>query len=188
VNKTRSKQPTDTDLIAKVLAGDVEAYGEILARYEPLLLRYVTYRLGDPSLARDVVQDTFIKAYQNLHSFRTGSPFSSWIYRIAHNEAINTIKKETRHRRTDIDSLPDLGYEPRLDELVDTTITNAQMHNCLRELDSRYQEVIQLAYLEHMSYENVSDILHVPVSTVGVWLLRAKAKLRTICQKRGVHP
>ena len=185
---SKRREPSDAELVADVRAGNVHAYADILARYETRLLRYVTYLIGDASLAHDVVQDTFLKAYQNLHGFRAGTAFSPWVYRIAHNEAINTITRETRHRRTDIDTLPDIGYEPHFEELVDATITHRRVHDCVRQLEPKYQAVVQLVYLENMKYETVSDILHVPVSTVGVWLSRAKAKLKIICQRKGVRP
>ena len=72
-------------------------------------------------------------------------------------------------------------------ELVDKKILAEDVHGCLGKLAPKYREVMQLVYFEHMKYEEASDVLHVPTSTIGVWLSRAKSQLREICKKRGVR-
>ena len=183
-----SNNPDDTDqsVVASVIAGDVDAYAEIMARYEAKLRRYVTYLIHDQTTAEDVVQDTFIKAYQNLQSFNPKYKFSSWIYRISHNEAMNAIKKIRHLSDDDIDELPDTSYEWHVEELIDNSILKEHVHGCLGKLEPKYREVVQLVYFEHMKYDEVSDIIHVPTSTIGVWLSRAKTQLREICKQRGV--
>ncbi len=178
---------TDNEIIAEVTAGDAEAYGILMRRYEPKLLRYVIYLIHDADTASDVVQDTFIKAYQNLHSFRLAHKFSSWIYRIAHNEAMNAVKK-LRHISPDsIDDLKELGYDPGLDDQFDQALLKVDVQSCIKRLDPKYREVIQLVYLEQMKYEAVAKVLGVPRSTVGVWLSRAKKKLAKTCKQKGVE-
>lgn len=177
---------TDESIIVSVIAGDIDAYAEILTRYEAKLHRYVVYLIHNQTMADDVVQDTFIKAYQNLQGFNAKYKFSSWIYRIAHNEAMNAIKKVRHLTDDDIDELPESGYDQRVEELVDQDILKTHVQGCLSELDPRYREVIQLVYFEHMKYEEISDVLHVPTSTVGVWLSRAKKRLKELCNQRGV--
>lgn len=177
---------TDESIVASIVAGDVDAYAEIMARYEPKLHRYVTYLIHNQTMADDVVQDTFIKAYQNLKGFNPKYKFSSWIYRISHNEAMNAIKKLRHMSDTDIDELPDTGYDQRIEELVDSSILSEHVQGCLGKLEPKYREVIQLVYFEHMKYEEVSDVLRIPTSTVGVWLSRAKTRLRDLCKQRGV--
>lgn len=183
-----SKHLNDTDesIIARVIAGDVDAYAEIMTRYEPKLHRYVTCLIHSHTIANDVVQDTFIKTYQNLQSYNAKYKFSSWIYRIAHNEAMNAIKRTNYITDDDINLLPDVGYDQHVEELVDREILKEHVHGCLDQLEPKYREVIQLVYFENMKYDEVSDILHVPASTVGVWLSRAKSRLKEICDKRGV--
>lgn len=182
------KHPDDTDesIVAKITAGDVDAYAEIMNRYEPKLHRYVTYLIHNQTMADDIVQDTFIKAYRNLRGFNLKYKFSSWIYRIAHNEAMNAIKKERHLSDYSIDELPDIGYDQRIEELIDSDVMKGHVHDCLDKLDLKYREVIQLIYFEHMKYDEASDILQVPTPTIGVWLSRAKNRLKEICKERGV--
>ena len=94
---SKHQTASDADLVAQVIAGDLEVYGELMQRYEAKLLRYVTYVLGGDYASADVVQETFIKAYTNLRSYKPKYSFSAWIYRIAHNTAINVAKKNKRY-------------------------------------------------------------------------------------------
>jgi RNA polymerase sigma-70 factor (ECF subfamily) len=183
---TDSDEKPDEYFVARVTSGDVDAYAVLMQRYEAKLHRYVTYLIHDQTSAYDAVQETFIKAYQNLRSFNPKHKFSSWIYRIAHNEAMNIIRKNRHTSDSDIDTLPDQSYESHTDEVIDSSILKERVHGCLDKLDWKYREVIQLVYFEHMKYEDVSDVLHIPKSTVGVWLSRAKSRLKKICEQKGV--
>lgn len=180
-------QVEDAKIVAEVINGNTEAYADLILRYESKLIRYVTYLMHDRTTASDVVQETFIKAYQNLRSYNPKYKFSSWIYRISHNEAMNAVKKVQRISGANIDELPEIGYEPHLNELIDKKILAEHVHGCLAKLEPKYREVVQLIYLEHMKYEEASDVLHVPTSTIGVRLSRAKSRLKEICEKRGVR-
>lgn len=177
---------TDEEIVAQITRGDSDAYGLLMERYEAKLLHYVTYLIHDPTSARDVVQETFIKAYRNLQGFNPKYKFSSWVYRIAHNEAMNVIQKYKRQSDVDIDELPVVTYEPSFAEHIDASILRGHVHECINELEQKYRDVVQLVYFEQMKYEEVADVLHIPPSTVGVWLSRAKAKLRSICEEKGV--
>lgn len=176
----------DEAVVTRVLGGETDAYGLLMERYEAKLKRYTFYILGDNDSADDVVQETFIKAYQNLRSFKPAYKFSSWIYRIAHNEAMNIIKKRRHFTQDGVDDIPDQSYSPRPDESIDNAILQADVQGCLKELEQKYRDVVQLTYFEHMKYEDISDVLHIPTSTVGVWLSRAKVKLQQICERKGV--
>src|SRR6476660_6356685 len=99
---------TDEQIALAVQAGATERFGELIERYEAKLLRYARKFLLDPDDAQDIVQDTFIKAYENLQSFDSCRRFSQWIYRIAHNEFVNALKKRQSRRTTftiDFDTL-----------------------------------------------------------------------------------
>lgn len=181
-----AEQIPDEAVIAKVIGGEIDAYALIMDRYEAKLYRYVVYLIHDPIEAKDVVQETFIKSYKNLRGFNQKLKFSSWIYRIAHNEAMNTVRKVRHITDDDVDTFPDESYDSRIDELLDKVILSEHVHGCLEKLEPKYREVVQLVYFEGMKYDEVSDVLHVPASTVGVWLSRAKARLKLICEKRGM--
>lgn len=179
---------SDEDLVSHTVDGNVDAFAELMNRYEPRLHRYVTFLIRDAMAANDVVQDTFIKVYQNLQGFKKGRAFSSWIYRIAHNEAINAVKKYRREVPFGFDETSsEMAYSDRADEAIDNTILSGDVQGCVSQLATKYRDIVQLIYFEHMSYAQVSDILRIPVATVGVRLSRAKAHLKKICTEKGVR-
>lgn len=184
---TQLNTQTDENIVAQVVSGNIDAYETLMSRYEQKLLRYVIYLIHDDSLATDIVQETFIKTYQNLNRFNSKFKFSSWIYRIAHNQTMNFVKHNKHYTTSDIDSLPDLSYESNLANKIDQAFLKKDVQNCLKELEPKYREIIQLVYYENMKYAEISDILQIPTSTVGVWLSRAKTKLKHICEKKGTH-
>src|SRR5437868_12064829 len=99
---------TDESVAARVQAGNTEDFGVLVDRYQEKLLRYARKFLLDRDDAKDVVQDVFIKAYENIQSFDTSRRFSPWIYRIAHNEFVNALKKKKASRTIftfDVDTL-----------------------------------------------------------------------------------
>lgn len=177
---------TDEDIVDSIVSGDIDAYGVLMSRYEQKLLRYVIYLARDQVSASDIVQDTFIKAYQNLRGFNKKYKFSSWIYRIAHNETMNAIK-HGKHidGNTDIYDLEDKDSDESIINKIDSAILSGKIKACLNDLDNKYREVLMLQYFEDIKYSEIADILRIPISTVGVWSRRAKEKLKQICIKKG---
>lgn len=145
--------------------------------------------LSDPDQAADAVQNAFIKAYTNLRSFKTDRKFSSWIYRITHNESINLIKKYKREFRPDDDSWFDMIEDMRIraDEKMDNTMLGKQLQLAIATLPGKYRQPFVLHMHERMSYEEVSEILRLPVATVGTRIHRAKDKLRKELASKGVQ-
>lgn len=178
---------TDEEIVAQIIRGDVDMFGEIMQRYEARLMRYVVYLIHDEAMASDVVQETFIKSYKNLQSFNEKYKFSSWLYRIAHNEAMNAIKRE-KHivQELDVEEIHEATYETTTIQDIDRAILHGNVKACLDSLDVRYREVLMLQYYENMKYNEIADVLHMPASTVGVWASRGKAMLKQICKKKGI--
>src|SRR4030065_1487483 len=88
---------TDEKIVELVCKKDKELYSQIIKRYQDKLIRYANYLVGEDNYAADIVQESFIKAYINLNGFNTKKKFSSWIYRIVHNEVINLIDKNKKN-------------------------------------------------------------------------------------------
>lgn len=177
-------QQTDEQIALKVQAGESDLFGELIERYQSKLMRYARKFLFDPEDGTDLVQDTFIKAYENIKSFDASRRFSPWIYRIAHNEFVNALKKKQSSRTTfafDIDTLfPHLAAAETADSAVLERDLKQSLERYLDKLDSKYREPLILYYLESMDYKEISDILQIPVSTVGVRLARARGILKKI--------
>ncbi len=171
---------SDEALVIETRARNKERYAVLVKRYEEKLMRYATYIVRDPQNARDVVQESFIKAYINLNAFDATKQFSSWLYRIVHNEALNSVKKHHKeiHAAWDKDweSEENIEHEFTKKELI------ARIHTCLYAMPVLYREPLSLYYLEDKSYEDISDILRLPMGTVATRINRAKARMKIICQ------
>jgi RNA polymerase sigma-70 factor (ECF subfamily) len=175
-------EETDEQIALAVQGGAANKFGELVERYEAKLLRYARKFLLDPEDAQDIVQDIFIKAYENMQSFDTTRRFSPWIYRIAHNEFVNALKKRESRRTVftiDFDTLfPHLQAVDTADSAALERDTKETLEKHLDKLDPKYREPLILYYLESMDYREIADILHIPVSTVGVRLARGRAMLQ----------
>jgi RNA polymerase sigma-70 factor, ECF subfamily len=130
-----------------------------------------------------VLQDIFIKAYKNLNSFDTSLAFSSWIYRIAHNEAISWYRKQNvrpeGHLIGDSDEVLNLisAKEVGPEVAFDHAINAEEISKALASIDEKYREAIVLRYFEHKEYEEISDILKIPTGSVGTLIFRGKKQL-----------
>jgi len=173
---------SDEYIAALVQAGDKEAFGTLLDRYEAKLLRYGRKFLARQEDIEDIVQDAFVSAYQNIQSFDTAQKFSPWIYRIAHNAFINALRKNSRGPLIiDFDTLISHPvYDDPHERERDQKDMRASLDRGLEKLAPKYREVLALYYFEEMSYKDIAEVLGVPQGTVGIRLRRAKEALKQV--------
>jgi RNA polymerase sigma-70 factor (ECF subfamily) len=181
--------PSDDAVLVKAALKDRQAYADIVRRYEKLLGRYVRRLLGtEGQYADDILQELFIKAYVNLNDYDSSRPFAPWIYRIAHNEAMDFL----RRRRTrpqivvgeDASTLLEFvadGDDP--ESSLQRTQTGNDVRSALAELPGRYRDVLILRYLEDMSYSEIADVLEMPPGTVATLIRRGLKQLRALLRK-----
>lgn len=180
----------DEEIAHLVQNDNIELFGVLIERYEVKIKRYARKFLSDKEDINDVVQEIFIKVYKNIESFDIKRKFSSWLYRIAHNELINALKKKKRKTLSLLDLdvfLPYYYKDEDLDEKIDKKRMQEIIDKCLDDLDFKYQEPIVLYYFEELSYKEISDVMEIPVSTVGIRIKRAKEKIKLICEKLGYN-
>ncbi|MHB0977840.1 MAG: RNA polymerase sigma factor [Minisyncoccota bacterium] len=173
---------SDEEIVEKVCLNDRDLYSVIIERYKNKLLRYTTNLVHDEDKASHITQDSLVKAYINLKGFDTKKKFSSWIYRIAHNEAMNVVKKYEREI-----SIPDdfdYGSEENIVEDYEKRETGVFVEKCLNSMPIIYSEPLSLYYLDDKSYEEISEILRLPMGTVATRISRAKKLMKYICQKK----
>jgi len=185
-SKTPIEKISDENLVVLVCTKNQELYEEIVKRYQNKLLRYVRYLIKDQHKAEDVVQETFIKAFINLKGFNVKKKFSSWIYRIAHNEAINNIKKYRKEIFLSTESWSKnffISKESPYKKISDKE-TKKHLKDCLNGLPLKYRESITLFYLEEKSYKEISDILRLSIGGVGARINRAKKMLKILCKEK----
>lgn len=172
-------EPTDEALVERVQAGDIEAFGVLVERYERKLKRYGAKFLAAEDVT-DLVQEAFMRAFRNIQGFHPGARFSPWMYRIAHNEFVSALRKRARMPVLSVDFDTFVSHPvyddpaPREREQRDL---RAMIDAGLAQLSPKYREALVLFYLEGLSYREIADVLHVPVSTVGIRLKRAREAL-----------
>ncbi len=171
---------SDPSLAISLQKGNMNALTQIISRYQLPLLRYVNY-LGVGHDDDDIVQDTFIKVYTNINSYDPRRQFSSWIYRIAHNTAISSLRSS--HFTLPWEDYLDRFIKVSPTEDIDHEFQKDQVKKCLSDLPIHYRAPLSLHYLEHKSYSEIMDILRLPMGTVSARINRAKQQMRKLCQK-----
>lgn len=177
------QERTDEEIALRVQNGDIDAFGSLVERYEEKIIRYAKRFLLDREDCKDLAQEVFVKAYMNIRGFDTAKRFSPWVYRIAHNEFINAIKKRSRIKVFSFD--PDIIFpHPFAEETADGETEKKELQKSLgqslEKLDPKYREPLILRYFEDMSYEEIAEVLQIPAATVGVRLSRGRALLRDL--------
>ncbi len=172
---------SDEALALETQGGNKDAYGELVRRFEKKISRYGKKFVADNDDINDLVQDIFIKAYININSFDAGRKFSPWLYRVAHNEFVNYLRKKK--------SIPFsfFEYDVLLPGLSDSTKTSDEaereeikrlVDTSVQDLPPKYREPLLLYYYEELDYEAIADVLEIPVATVGVRLMRGRGLLK----------
>lgn len=178
------KETDDSELVIMVLRKNPYAYREIERRYQKKLFTYLYHLVGNREETEDILQNVFVKVYNNIQSFDTKRKFSSWIYRIAHNEAINFLKKRNKRRFVSWEDI--VASKDKLETKSDekTPMENwiskevrEEVQGALDKLPRKYREVLVLRYFLDKSYGDIGEILKKPVNTVGTLINRAKKKL-----------
>jgi RNA polymerase sigma-70 factor (ECF subfamily) len=172
---------SDEEIVKLVSKQDQELFSHLIKRYQDKLMRYAVYLTGDEDKSADIVQETFIKTYINLNSFDPQKKFSSWIYRIAHNQAMSSFPRHQKQVTLPDDFEFDSGVNLE-DDLIKQEF-QAHTTKCLKKMPIIYREPLSLFFIEEKSYEEISDILRIPTGTVGTRINRAKLILKKICQK-----
>jgi RNA polymerase sigma-70 factor (ECF subfamily) len=184
---------TDTELVRLTLE-DKNHFGFLIERYEAKLGRYIN-RLGvrRSEDQDDVLQEIFIKVYRNLYGFDTSLSFSSWVYRIAHNEAISWYRKSNvrpeGHLIAEGDEITTLlsSKEESREVLFDQTLNAVAVNKALKEIDAKYREVLVLRFFEHKEYDEISDILKIPIGSVGTLIHRGKKQLAAVLKPETIR-
>lgn len=186
----KTAEPTDEQLIARFQQGDEYAYDLLVKRYKDPLMNYIYRFVNDKTDAEDILQETFLRLYKNKHYYKEIAKFSTWIYTIAGNLAKTELRKKKRrsffsiHNFMDTEKdyeLPDKGVTP--DRETDSVITNNEIQKAIDKLSSKFKQVILLRDVQGFSYEEIAQIVNVPLGTVKSRVNRARLKLQQDLKK-----
>lgn len=181
------------DAIARVRAGDEEAWGELYRQFAPAIFRFCRRALPTPEDAEDATTEIFMKVREKLGQYDSQRPFSSWLYKVAANHCWDMLRR--RHSRQDletgdVETLPIESANPdQLSRLIDDQ-TNSGVRSALAQLPARARMVLVLRYYSDLTYEEIAEALKIPREAVGVALLRARQQLRRALtpQQTATHP
>ncbi len=176
----------DLTLIRRCQAGDVEAFGGLVTRYQDRLYGTLVQILGSLEDARDVSQDAFVLAFQKLGTFRGDSAFYSWLFRIAYNAAMTRRRKDRKPRHASVEAVRDkMGDEPTDGSpgadpayAMQTEERQEMVRRALDELAEDYRTVLVLKEIDGLRYDEIAEIVDCPIGTVRSRIHRARQELR----------
>jgi RNA polymerase sigma-70 factor (ECF subfamily) len=175
---------TDARLVTHARAGAEPAFREIVRRYERPVLSLLARMVNDPALAEDLAQETFLKAYRRLSTFDTERRFSSWLFRIAHNTAIDALR-----RRGPVEVEPD--REPAVPpppDPVEAADLGRALDAALAKLRPQHRMAVLLRYQQGFSYEEIGDAMEIPEGTAKTFVHRARKLMAEALEKAGWKP
>ncbi len=180
-------------MINRVLGGEQEAYTFLVERYSGSLLRYLARMVGRSEEAEDLLQESFLRAYLSLASFDSTYRFSTWLFRIATNLALNRLKAERKVVSLEAmsEQLDEAPFEPaderedcRPEYRSERAELAIEVQRCLDDLPAAYRAVVALRYLAELSYNEIADATGLPLNTVRTRLHRGRERLGECLEQR----
>jgi RNA polymerase sigma-70 factor (ECF subfamily) len=184
----------DSELVSTAVAGREEGFEELVRRYQRPISAYVYRMVGDYDAALDLTQEVFIKVYGSLSRYKPEYKFSTWIYKIAHNSAVDHLRRhstreqslmkdfEGEQREISIES-----HRPSPEQESEREERRAEIEAVVRQLPSAYRELIVLRHSHDMSYDEIAEVTGLPLGTVKNRLFRARDAMRQEFTARGIH-
>ena len=189
--------PTDAELVTSALRGSQEAFRDLVVRFERPVYALILRMVRDPETAEDLAQEVFVKAFRRLSSYDPRRKFASWLFKVAHNATIDHL------RRTELDTVP-LAPEQEegggllavlADASAETPAAAAERRDMARALERaiaglrhEYREAVVLRYVEGLAYQEICDVLALPIGTVKTNLHRARKELADAMRAAGWGP
>ena len=187
----------EVQIVQRVLQGDVNAFEKLVLEYEKAVYGITQRMCGNAEDAADMTQETFIKAYNSLSSFRGDSKFSVWLYRIATNVCLDFLRSKSRKPTVSLSMEDDDGEEVELDiadesqspeKLLERGLTRDAVRRGLNALSPEYRQILLLREIQGLSYEEISDVLTLEVGTVKSRIFRARKRLCAFLTEDGNIP
>jgi len=175
-------EKNDNELISEILNGKTEIYKEVILRYQKPVFNLVIRMVRNYDEAKDITQNIFIKAYYNLSTFNFDHKFFSWLYRIGVNESLNFI-----NNRKQYDEYYEENYRTDKSpaDIIEKNEESIKIHNAIEMLKEEYRTLIILKHFQELSYEEIADVVSIPVKKVKSRLFTARNLLKEIIIRKG---
>jgi len=166
----------DSDLIACAQQGDRQAFTELVLRHQNGVVGLIYRMCGDPQQAEDAAQEAFVRVWQNLNSYKPQHAFRSWLYRIAANAALDSLRRE--RPSADLDSLPLADASAGPEESTEEHERTMRVRRAIARLSPPLRMVLILREYQELSYQEIAETLDIPTGTVMSRLNTARSQLR----------
>lgn len=184
----------DYDLVKHAMRGREDSFEELVRRYQRPIVAYVYRMTGDYEAALDLTQEVFIKVYGSLARYRPEFKFSTWIYRIAHNAAVDHLRRHTtREQELEIESEDHGTFEKPIasgaltpEQESEKAERRAEIEDIIQALPPTYRELIVLRHAHDLSYEEIAEVTGLPLGTVKNRIFRAREAMRLPLIQRGI--
>lgn len=179
------QRTTDQQLIDRALNGDTVAYGTLVEKYQGYVYTIVLRMVKVKEEAEEVAQDTFIKAFDSLSSFRGESKFSSWLYSIAYRKALDQLRKNKRHKASElIEEITEgeMGKSENAHQQLEAKERSAQIQECIMKLPEVEAALITLYYFEEQSVKEIAKITKLSEDNIKVKLHRSRKKMFSLLE------
>ncbi|HWT02462.1 MAG TPA: sigma-70 family RNA polymerase sigma factor [Pyrinomonadaceae bacterium] len=183
----------DCDLVTRAVAGREDGFEELVRRYQRPIAAYVYRMVGDYESALDLTQEVFIKVYNSLRRYRSEFKFSTWIYKIAHNSAVDHLRRQggrelALQREFDGEQydLPIESRRPSPEQESERAERRVEIERVVSELPAAYRELVVLRHSHDLSYDEIADVTGLPLGTVKNRLFRAREVMRRAFVERGI--
>jgi RNA polymerase sigma-70 factor (ECF subfamily) len=185
----------DAELVLRALAGREDGFEELVRRYQRPIVAYVYRMVGDYDAALDLTQEVFIRVYNSLGRYRAEFKFSTWIYRIAHNAAIDHLRRVGASRTEEMTvegeggtcfDKPLASKAPSPEQETERGERRAEIEEVVGQLPHAYRELIVLRHSHDLSYDEIAEVTGLPLGTVKNRIFRAREAMRELLVARGI--
>lgn len=183
----------DCDLVLRALVGREDGFEELVRRYQRPIASYVYRMVGDYDAALDLTQEVFIKVYGSLARYRSEYKFSTWIYKIAHNAAVDHLRRHAMREHSlsaeadgDTFELPIASGKPSPEQESEKRERRAEIESVVGQLPGAYRELVVLRHSHDLSYDEIAEVTGLPLGTVKNRLFRAREVMRQHFVQRGI--
>ncbi|MBP6004459.1 MAG: sigma-70 family RNA polymerase sigma factor [Pyrinomonadaceae bacterium] len=192
ITLTEIRSLTDGELIVNAVAGRTDGFEELVRRYQRPITSYVYRMLGNHESALDVTQEVFIKVYNSLHKYSSEYKFSTWLYRIAHNAAIDHMRRNSITAMSIESENADGTFQLQIESRRPSPEQDHERNEWRNEIDAvvkclppSYRDLILLRHSRDLSYDEIAQITGLPLGTVKNRLFRAREMMRQMFVERG---
>ncbi|HOV33750.1 MAG TPA: RNA polymerase sigma factor [Candidatus Hydrogenedens sp.] len=176
----KGEDVSELELVQKSRQGNTEAFAELVRKHQQIVFNIAYRFMRDTELAEDMAQESFIKAFKHIKGFRGDCTFSTWLYRVTCSVCLTELNR--RKKKLEVELQPNTPAGSIENKVTEQEIAE-KVRECVTRLSDRYSTVLTLYYLNGISYEEIAEIMGIPVGTLKTWMFRARKQLRKIVEK-----